>query len=222
MGDLQGGWRRAIMPGTVRRRKSPPRRLVLQKPLPFAPCMEYFPPERRYDYDLEDPKPKVKRNRRCKMGEAKDIVGEVPKTKKSSRSTEDKPDLPFKARRKSGDIADRVFERASGSGVLKELSGVTDRLDRAIEVKMVDLDNEPTQIAENHVKVLLHGEKIADLCVGLKNRYNMPPTDEVITRMIIVECDEPDIWVRANAHGFYGQKPKTEEDLARIVLQKAA
>lgn len=75
---------------------------------------------------------------------------------------------------------------------------------------------------QHHVKVFRQGENIADLCVGLKNRYNMPPTDEVITRMIIVECDEPDIWARANAHGFRGQKPKTEEDLARIVLQKAA
>ncbi len=92
------------------------------------------------------------------MGEAKDIVGEVPKTKKSPCSTEGKPDLPFKARRKSGDLADRVFERTSGSGVLKELAGMTDRLDRAIEVKLVDLDNEPTQIAENHVKLgLLRG-----------------------------------------------------------------
>jgi hypothetical protein len=74
----------------------------------------------------------------------------------------------------------------------------------------------------SHVRVFRQGEKIADLCVGLKNRYEIPPTDEVITRMIIVECDEPDIWARANAHGFAGKKPKTEEDLARIVIQKAA
>jgi hypothetical protein len=74
----------------------------------------------------------------------------------------------------------------------------------------------------SHVLVYRKGEKIAELCVGLKNRYVMPPTDEVITRMIIVECDEPDIWRRANAHQLkFGTKPQTEEDLAREVLRAA-
>jgi hypothetical protein len=46
----------------------------------------------------------------------------------------------------------------TGTGVLGELSQTVDQLDRAIEVKLIDLDNEPTSIAENHVKLgLLRG-----------------------------------------------------------------
>lgn len=56
------------------------------------------------------------------------------------------------------------------------------------------------QIRRNewHVLVYLRGEMVAELCVGLANRHYMPPTDEVIARKLIVECDEADIWRRAN------------------------
>jgi hypothetical protein len=126
---------------------------VQQKPLPVAYRGEYFPPE--IDPDREVTKMKrVRRTdtRRHKMGEAKDIVGEIPKCESPNEAL----DLPVKGRRerKLGALP----EKAKGSGVLKELSSVTDRLDRAIEVKLVDLDNEPTQIAENHLKLgLLRG-----------------------------------------------------------------
>jgi len=42
------------------------------------------------------------------------------------------------------------------------------------------------------------GTKVAELCVGLSQRASMPPTDEVIARMIMAECDEPELWRRAN------------------------
>ena len=41
------------------------------------------------------------------------------------------------------------------------------------------------------------GERIASLCVHLKDAY-MPPTDEVVGKMLIVQCDEVDIWRRSN------------------------
>lgn len=140
------------MPITRKRRKSPPRIVVAQaRPIPVEKKVEYFPPER--NYDLEEPKPKVRKNRRRKMGEAKDIVGETPKTKART-----KPDLPEEAHSFKSRRVRYLPQRASGSGVLGDLVGITDRLDRAIEVKTVDLDNEPTQIAENHVKLgLLRG-----------------------------------------------------------------
>jgi hypothetical protein len=77
---------------------------------------------------------------------------------------------------------------------------------------------------QTHVRVFRQGEKIADLCVGLANRSAMPPTDEVITRMIIVECDEPDIWQRANVYGRYRgtSKPKDDSDLLKLRLEEAA
>ena len=38
--------------------------------------------------------------------------------------------------------------------------------------------------------------KIATLCVHAPN--HIPPTDGVVAKMLICECDEPDIWKRAN------------------------
>lgn len=42
------------------------------------------------------------------------------------------------------------------------------------------------------------GKKIASLCVHLRHEHKTPPTDEVVGKLLIVECDEPDIWQRAN------------------------
>jgi hypothetical protein len=49
-----------------------------------------------------------------------------------------------------------------------------------------------------HVLVRRQGQKVAELCIGLSARHAMPPTDEVIARMIMAECDEPELWRRAN------------------------
>jgi len=42
-----------------------------------------------------------------------------------------------------------------------------------------------------------NGHKLAILCIYLKDS-NIPPTDEFIAKMLICECDEQDIWKRAN------------------------
>ena len=91
------------------------------------------------------------------MGEAKDIVGVAAAPKSQS------PDRPEPQARAFRDRRLQVGSRAgagagAGAGVLGDLSTMVDRLDRAIEVKLQDLDNEPTAIAENHVKLgLLRG-----------------------------------------------------------------
>lgn len=54
------------------------------------------------------------------------------------------------------------------------------------------------QIARNdNVRVVVRdgGEIVAHLCVHVRD---VPPTDTVVAKMLIVECDEPDIWKRAN------------------------
>lgn len=48
------------------------------------------------------------------------------------------------------------------------------------------------------VQVWDKGQKAAYLCVHMKDK-SIPPTDEVVAKMLIVELDEPDIWKRANA-----------------------
>lgn len=50
---------------------------------------------------------------------------------------------------------------------------------------------------KNHLIDVWHlGKRLATLCVYVK--MNVPPTDDVIAKMVIAECDEPDIWRRAN------------------------
>jgi hypothetical protein len=48
---------------------------------------------------------------------------------------------------------------------------------------------------EHHVKVFARGRRIAELCLYVQG---VPPTDEVITKKILVECDELGVWGRAN------------------------
>jgi hypothetical protein len=97
----------------------------------------------------------IEEERTKAMGEAKDIVGVAAAPKSQS------PDRPEPQARAFRDRKLQVGSRAragAGTGVLGDLSTMVDRLDRAIEVKLQDLDNEPTAIAENHVKLgLLRG-----------------------------------------------------------------
>jgi hypothetical protein len=77
---------------------------------------------------------------------------------------------------------------------------------------------------QQHVRVFKRGVKVCELCVALKNRHVMPPTDEVISRMIIAECDEPDLWKRANVymHGSLS-RPRSYTDAAlELVARQVA
>jgi hypothetical protein len=67
--------------------------------------------------------------------------------------------------------------------------------------------------------------QIASLCIHAA--IGLPPTDHVLTKMVIIECDEPHIWqaanisVRSTKHGKllpYGIKPNQEilEQAARL------
>lgn len=49
----------------------------------------------------------------------------------------------------------------------------------------------------NRIRVWDRGEPLASLCVHLRGQ-GIPPTDEVVGKMLIVECDEADIWRRSN------------------------
>ena len=51
------------------------------------------------------------------------------------------------------------------------------------------------------VKVWDQGKVLCTLCVYLKDK-TIPPTDEVVAKMIIAECDEADIWKRANVSWY--------------------
>jgi len=77
---------------------------------------------------------------------------------------------------------------------------------------------------QDHVRVFKRGTLVCELCVRLKSRM-MPPTDEVITRMIIAECDEPDLWKRANVYmkgPLSGPRCYTEAALDLVARQVAA
>jgi len=53
---------------------------------------------------------------------------------------------------------------------------------------------------KHHIKVWKQGQLVSELCVYLRD-HTIPPTDEVVAKMVIVECcDEIDIWRRANIY----------------------
>ena len=52
---------------------------------------------------------------------------------------------------------------------------------------------------ENHIFVHNLDRCVAELCVYLGNR-NIPSTDEVITKLVVIDCDEQDIWKRSNIY----------------------
>jgi hypothetical protein len=58
------------------------------------------------------------------------------------------------------------------------------------------------------------GEKLASLCVHLKHDLKTPPTDEVVAKLLIVECDEADIWKRSNVSWFTEQRHEIAGDKA--------
>jgi hypothetical protein len=73
-----------------------------------------------------------------------------------------------------------------------------------------------------HVLVRNQGKRVAELCVGLSQRSRMPPTDEVIARLIMAECDEPELWRRANVdivaeRRRYYSNPQNHEHMQRLV-----
>ncbi len=49
----------------------------------------------------------------------------------------------------------------------------------------------------HNMYVWKNGQKVASLCVYLKDN-TIPPTDEVVAKILICQCDEIDIWRRAN------------------------
>jgi hypothetical protein len=50
------------------------------------------------------------------------------------------------------------------------------------------------------IDVYYNSKHVAKLCVYVSNKYKCPPTDDVITKMVMIECDEPEIWRKANWH----------------------
>lgn len=51
------------------------------------------------------------------------------------------------------------------------------------------------------ISVWDRGERVASLCVHLRGQ-GLPPTDEVVAKIIMIECDEADIWKRSNVSWF--------------------
>lgn len=49
---------------------------------------------------------------------------------------------------------------------------------------------------QSTIKVWERGETVASLCVHLN--HSAPPTDHVVGKLLIIECDEADIWKRSN------------------------
>jgi len=72
---------------------------------------------------------------------------------------------------------------------------------------------------ESHVRVFRRGDKVAELCIAVRYDTKCPPTDGVIARKIMVECDELSIWHGANIHQSkqwgYQYKP-TERELVQL------
>jgi len=66
----------------------------------------------------------------------------------------------------------------------------------------------------NRIVVWECGEKLASLCVHLKHDLKTPPTDEVVAKLLIVECDEADIWKRSNVSWFTDQRHEIAGDKA--------
>jgi len=60
---------------------------------------------------------------------------------------------------------------------------------------------------EHVIYAWMNGKKVANLCVYLQDT-SIPPTDEVVAKMLICECDEKDIWKRANITWFIQEKLK--------------
>ena len=55
------------------------------------------------------------------------------------------------------------------------------------------------QRSSHNIIVWNKGTKVSSLCVYIQDR-SIPPTDEVVAKMLICMYDEPDIWKRANVN----------------------
>ncbi len=65
------------------------------------------------------------------------------------------------------------------------------------------------------------GRQLGSLCVYISDQ-KIPPTDEVVAKMLIIECDEPDIWRRARKMGLlHGLKGPDDAIPQRHVRQQA-
>ncbi len=77
---------------------------------------------------------------------------------------------------------------------------------------------------QDHIRVYSPvGKKVSELCIRIGNRvFEVPPTDEVVGKKIMIECSESELWAKANirSHRFWdaGYKPSEKElcDLARV------
>ncbi len=70
---------------------------------------------------------------------------------------------------------------------------------------------------QSHVRVYRGGKKVAELCIYVNG--NVPPTDQVIGKKVMVECCEKEIWSRANIHGQSKWPTKynpSEEELVQL------
>jgi len=63
----------------------------------------------------------------------------------------------------------------------------------------------------NRIKVWERGELLAHLCVHLKG--NVPPTDEVVGKILIIEYNEADIWKRSNISWMVSNRDRRSLEL---------
>ncbi len=69
----------------------------------------------------------------------------------------------------------------------------------------------------HNVIVLDQGEHIASLCVTMKD-YTLPPTDAVVAKLLICECDEKDIWEKSNVR-WASQQARSNPRVLAIGVQ---
>jgi hypothetical protein len=73
--------------------------------------------------------------------------------------------------------------------------------------------------SQHHIRVFRKGHKVAELCIYVRG---VPPTDEVIAKKIMLECNEMSVWHDANISQLgkerpwgYSHKP-SEKELVQI------
>jgi len=59
------------------------------------------------------------------------------------------------------------------------------------------------------------GKHIAKLCIYVPSKHGCPPTDKVITKMVMIECDEVSVWRDSNWH----VSPQELEDIKNVKKQ---
>jgi hypothetical protein len=135
---------------------------------------------------------------------------------------------PFRATDRSADFSTVQQNEIVALHLLRKMLD-RDRWRKYLKYGFVDVQGKSGMTyqilrGQAHVRVLKQGVKVCELCVKLRNRA-MPPTDEVITRMILAECDEADLWKRANAYmtpGFSKPLAYTDAELDLVAKQAAA